>query len=82
MTHMGTKRKQRSGGAKLRAAGKKAVLLGLTPEQHTMISQAAQIEMRSVAGFITWASMNAAQESVVRRETARGLVRDQEGESF
>lgn len=74
------KRKQRSGGAKLRAAGKKAVLLGLTAEQHTMIHQAAQIEMRSMAGFITWAAINAAQDSIVKRETARGLVRSEDEE--
>lgn len=77
---MARKRKQRSGGAKLRAAGKKAVLLGLTVEQHAMIHQAALIELRSMAGFVTWAAMNAAQDVVVKHETAKGLVRidDQE----
>jgi len=75
---MARKRKQRSGGAKLRAAGKKAVLLGLTAEQHGLVKQAAEIDMRSMAGFITWAAMTAAQDVVVKYETARGLARESE----
>lgn len=77
---MARKRKQRSGGAKLRAAGKKGVLLGLSVEQHALIHQAAAIDMRSMAGFITWAAVNAAQDTVVKYETAKGLVRGEDAE--
>ena len=40
-------RKQLSGGAKMKASGKKAILLGVTPEQFDKIKLAASLEMRA-----------------------------------
>lgn len=55
------KRKQLSGGAKLKAAGKRCVLLGLNPEVYEQIAKAAAKEMRKVTQFITFHSLRAAQ---------------------
>jgi len=55
-------KKQASGGARLRAAGKRAVLLGLTPEQHTKIREAAEIDRRPVTQFLTFHGLAAAEK--------------------
>ena len=53
-------RKQLSGGAKLKASGKKAILLGVTPEQFDKIKLAASLEMRPVSQFVTFYAVKAA----------------------
>ena len=47
------KRKQKSGGAKMLAAGKHAVMLRLWPEELEAIAKAANLEGRPVTNFIT-----------------------------
>jgi uncharacterized protein (DUF1778 family) len=54
------KRKQLSGGAKMKAAGKKAILLGITREQFDTIKLAASLEMRPVTQFVTFYAVTAA----------------------
>jgi hypothetical protein len=44
--------KQRSGGARLVASGKKPMLLGLTPEQHEEIRLAALSEERPMTQYV------------------------------
>ena len=51
------KRKQLSGGAKMKASGKKAILLGVTPEQFDKIKLAASLEMRPVTQFVMFYSV-------------------------
>lgn len=58
---MRKKRKQLSGGAKMRAAGKKPILLGVTVPQKMILQEAADIEMRPVAQFVTFHAMQAAK---------------------
>lgn len=58
------KRKQPSGGAKLRASGKKAVLLGVLPAELAKIRAAAEIEMRPVTQFVAYYALRAAGYSV------------------
>jgi uncharacterized protein (DUF1778 family) len=52
--------KKTSGGAKLKMAGKRAVLLGLLPEQYQSIQEAAKRECRPVTQFITFHALQAA----------------------
>jgi hypothetical protein len=56
------KRKQLSGGAKMRLAGRKAILLGVTVEQLEKIRRAAQIELRPVAQFVCFHAVQAAEK--------------------
>lgn len=53
-------RKQLSGGAKMKLAGKKPVLLGLLPVVLDTIRQAAALEMRPVSQFIAFHATEAA----------------------
>lgn len=55
------KRQQKSGGAKLRDAGKKAILLGVTPDQLEKLRLAASLEMRPVSQFVVFHALKAAE---------------------
>lgn len=46
--------KQRSGGARIVAAGKKPVLLALTPEQHDILRRVADAECRSMTQTVIY----------------------------
>jgi uncharacterized protein (DUF1778 family) len=65
------KNKQMSGGARLRASGKRAVLLGLTPEQHAAIRAAAESEGRPVTQFLVFHGLAAAKKAN-RRNNSEG----------
>lgn len=56
------KKKQPSGWDKTRYAGKKTVLLTMTPEQLEFIRQAAALEMRPVTQFFMFHTMEAARK--------------------
>jgi uncharacterized protein (DUF1778 family) len=60
------KRKQMSGGAKLKAAGRKAILLGVTPEQYDKIKLAASLEMRPVTQFVSFYAVQAADKVIAK----------------
>ncbi|MCI0705768.1 MAG: DUF1778 domain-containing protein [Planctomycetia bacterium] len=60
------KRKQLSGGAKMKLAGKKAILLGITPEQFDKIKLAASLEMRPVTQFVTFYAVTAADAVIAK----------------
>lgn len=55
------KRKQLSGGAKLRLSGKRAVMLGLTPDVYDKLKRASEIECRPVSQFVTFYALQAAE---------------------
>ena len=46
------RRKQLSGYQKMKASGKRPILLTVTAEQHQSISKAASLEMRPVSQFV------------------------------
>jgi uncharacterized protein (DUF1778 family) len=50
-----------SGGAKLKAAGKHAVMLGLHPEIYKLLNNAAVVEGRPLTQYITFHAVNAAR---------------------
>jgi uncharacterized protein (DUF1778 family) len=54
--------KQLSGGARLLAAGKKPVCLGLTEDQHDLLRLAAQAEGRPITQFVTFHALQAAKK--------------------
>lgn len=58
------KKKLPSGGAKLKAAGKHAVLLGIPLDDYASIAMAAMIDRRPVAQFIMFHAANAAKDVV------------------
>lgn len=62
------KRKQMSGGAKLKASGQKAILLGVTVQVLAKLREAASIEQRSVAGFVRYHAAIAAEKLITHRE--------------
>ena len=64
-------KKPLSGGAKLKAAGRRAVMLGLSPDVHAVLSQAAAIEMRPLSQFIIFYAIGAANEVIVDSELRR-----------
>ncbi len=66
------KRKQLSGGAKMKAAGKKAILLGVTPEQFDKIKLAASLEMRPVTQFVTFYTVKAAEAVIAKAKEGTG----------
>lgn len=59
---MATKRKRKamSGGAKLKAAGKMPILLGVTPQQMKLFKKAAGLEMRPVTQWVIYHACHAA----------------------
>jgi uncharacterized protein (DUF1778 family) len=60
------KRKQLSGGAKLKAAGRKPILLGVTQEQFDKLKLAASLEMRPVSQFVTFYALQAADKVIAK----------------
>ncbi len=64
------KRKQLSGGAKLKASGRKAIMLGVTPAQFDNLKLAASLEMRPVSQFVTFYAVQAA-ETVIANAKGR-----------
>lgn len=66
------KRKQKSGGAKLKASGRKAILLGVTPEQFDKIKLAASLEMRPVSQFVTFYAVKAADTVIAKAKEGTG----------
>jgi uncharacterized protein (DUF1778 family) len=65
------KRKQMSGGAKLKAAGKRAILLGVTPDQFDILKLAASLEMRPVTQFVTFHAVQAAEKLISNAKSGR-----------
>ena len=65
------KRKQLSGGAKLKAYGRKAIMLGVTPEQFDKLKLAASLEMRPVSQFITFHAVQAADRIISNAKGGR-----------
>jgi uncharacterized protein (DUF1778 family) len=64
-------RKQPSGAAKLKRDGRHAVLLGVTPEQHAKLKEAAAIELRAVSQFVVHRAVQAAEMVICRHERER-----------
>ncbi len=56
------KKKQLSGGARLKLAGKVAVTLGLTREERDLLLSAAVAERRPLATYILYHALEAAKE--------------------
>jgi uncharacterized protein (DUF1778 family) len=48
----------------MQKAGRKAILLGVTPEQHALIVQAAKIELRPVTQFVIFHALQAAEQVI------------------
>lgn len=67
------KRKPMSGGAKLKASGRKAIMLAVTPEQADKLKLAASLEMRPVSQFVTFYAIQAAEKVIA---AARGNKTD------
>jgi uncharacterized protein (DUF1778 family) len=65
------KRKQKSGGAKLKASGRKAILLGVAPGTYERLKEAAEIEMRPLAQFVAYYALVAAQQVIKADDDAR-----------
>lgn len=61
MARKPTKPKRPGGYAQLKAAGKTAVMLGLTAEDVALIDRAREIDSRTRAGFITHYALLAAK---------------------
>jgi uncharacterized protein (DUF1778 family) len=59
---MGKQSKRPSGGAALKAAGKKPILCGVTPEQLDELRGAADREGRKVAPFVVFHALAAARK--------------------
>ena len=55
-------RKQKSGGAKLKAAGKRSIMLGVTRQAHETLSRAAERENRSLANYVLTHSLECAKK--------------------
>lgn len=53
--------KQASGGARLKASGKSAMLLGWSAEEKKKIEDAAKIERRPMSQFVMYYSLMAAE---------------------
>ena len=54
--------KQASGGSRLKASGRKPVLLGLTPSEHSKVRRAAKIERRPMTQFLLRYGLAAAEK--------------------
>lgn len=72
---MKSKRKQLSGGAKLKAAGKRAILLGVQPWTLTKLEAAAELEMRPVTQFVLFYAVQAAERVIDQHRMARACER-------
>jgi len=56
------KTKQASGGARLAAAGKQPILLGVTPEQKEKLKAAATTDGRPLTQFLVFHGLQAAEK--------------------
>lgn len=65
------KRKPLSGGAKLKASGRKAIMLAVTPEQFDTFKLAASLEMRPVSQFVTYYALQAAEKAIAKANGGR-----------
>lgn len=63
-------KKQASGGAKLKAAGKHPVLIGLTADQREKIQEAAATDGRPVTQFLVYHGLMAAKK--ILEKSAKG----------
>ena len=54
------KAKPMSGAAKMKAAGRHAIMLGVSPQEHRMLKEAAKSEGRPVSQFIKFYALRAA----------------------
>jgi len=61
-----SRKKQLSGFAKMKASGAVAVMLTMRPEDREMIRKAAQIDGRTVAGFVRFYALNAADALLLK----------------
>jgi uncharacterized protein (DUF1778 family) len=55
-----------SGAAKMRAAGRRGVLLSVTQTQHELLGRAAFVEMRPVSQYVVFHALDAARETLVK----------------
>jgi uncharacterized protein (DUF1778 family) len=62
------KSKTKSGGAKLIESGKRAVLLGVEPGDHWILSTASKIEKRPVTQFLIYHALAAARKIIKSAE--------------
>jgi uncharacterized protein (DUF1778 family) len=60
------RKKQLSGGARLKLAGRHPVLLGLEPHEHAEIKAAADADGRSVSKFFIRAAIAAARKQLAK----------------
>jgi uncharacterized protein (DUF1778 family) len=60
-------RKVLSGAAKMRASGRRGILLSVTPEQHDLLSRAAFVELRPLSQFLLYHGVAAARASLERQ---------------
>ena len=59
-------KKRLSGAAQMKASGKSAVLIGLTPDEKEVIQQAAALSRQSMASFIALHAARAAKKIVAK----------------
>jgi len=55
------KKKQKSGGSRMMALGKKPIMLWVTPDEHARIKWAAEIDRRPMTQFILHEALIAAR---------------------
>ena len=73
------RRKQLSGGAKLKAYGKKPILLGVKPEVWEFLKKAALKELRPLTQFILYHACQAASRTLAQESNT--LVQPDDGPS-
>jgi uncharacterized protein (DUF1778 family) len=59
-----------SGAAKMKAAGRRGILLSVTPEQHTLLARAAFVELRPLSQFLLFHGVAAAKTSLEKEGVA------------
>ena len=64
-------KKRRSGGADLYAAGKRPVLLRLSPAEHDLLRRAAQLDGRTMAQLMTHYGLQAVEKILKKNGKAR-----------
>ena len=65
---MPKKRKRLSGGAKLKAAGKHAIMLGVRQADYKLLKAAADMTMRPVSQFVVFHALAAADAVIAGGE--------------
>lgn len=58
-----------SGGARMKAAGKSPILLGVTPEEKQLIQKAADLERRRMTEFLLFHGLAAARKIISKSST-------------